>query len=465
MSAGENPCDAADEGALSPAETRRALWTAAIAWGVFGSAWLSLITGAPFANFARSLGASTFMFGLLSSLPFLGVLTQLSSAYLVEKTGRRRRLFLLCASGQRVIWFAIAALPWAIPETHVGARVGCLLGLVILASALGNAGTPAWLSWLADFVPEQIRGRYLGNRAALGTVTAVVAATAVGWVLDRNSSFTAFTIIFSIAALLGLTDILLLILVREPPMERDTLPWTARDVVVTPLKQAPFRSYLLYAFSETFMFGLAGPFFWLVGLEVLDIGNFWSNFYIMILPMILTAITLPLWGAVCDRFGCKPLLTLGTLMGIAFPACWLTATSSHYHMALTVAAIVAGAFAGAVQVADLSLIFSLTPRRKRSAYIAMVSVSASLGWVVGPALGGAFAQLLKPVQVEVLDRTFVSLHLLILLSVAVRLIHCFLVIPRLPEAPKQTTGALVRHLLFWPLHHVAHLLLRPRLWP
>ncbi len=438
---------------------------AAIAWGVFGSAWLSLITGAPFANFARSLGASTFMFGLLSSLPFLGVLTQLPAAYLVEKTGRRRRLFLLCASGQRAVWFGIAALPWAIPDRYPEARVAVLLALVVLGSGLGNAGTPAWLSWFADFIPEEIRGRYLGNRAALGTVTAVVASVIVGWVLDRSSTFATFSIIFSIAAVLGLTDLLLFLLVREPPMEQDILPWRARNVVSVPLSAAPFRRYLLYALSEAFMFGLAGPFFWLVGLEVLAIGNFWSNFYIMIVPMVITALTLPLWGGICDRFGSKPPLILGTLMSIFFPACWLLATRDHYHTLLAVAAVVAGAFGGAIQSADMSMLFALTPRRNRSAYIAMLSAAASLGWAIGPALGGALAQALKPLQLHAVGRTFGNLHVLMLMSVVVRLVHTIVVIPRLPEEPKQTTGTLVKHLLLWPFHHLANVFPRPRLWP
>ncbi len=241
-------------------------------------------------------------------------------------------------------------------------------------------------------------------------------------------------------------------------MERDILPWRPRNVVAIPLSEPPFRRYLLYALSETFMLGLASPFFWLVGLEVLAIGNFWSNFYIMIVPMVITALTLPLWGGICDRFGSKPPLILGTLMSSAFPACWLFATQQHYHALLAVAAVVAGAFAGAVLSADLSMLFALTPRRNRSAYIAMLSVASSLGWAIGPALGGAIAQSLKPVEFHAIGRTFGNLHVLILISVVVRILHTLFIIPRVPEEPKESTGALVKHLLLWPFHQLANLL-------
>ena len=462
MSSNEGKNEGAVAGALTLAETRRALWVAAIAWGVFGSAWVNLISGAPFVNFARSLGASTFMFGLLSSLPFLGVLMQLASSYWVERTRRRRLLFLTCGTGQRLVWFAVAFIPWIIPERHADARVGALLGLMMLSSALGNTAAPAWLSWFADVVPEEIRGRYLGNRAALATVTAVVTAGTVGWVLDRGSSFRVFAAIFVTAAALGMGDYLLFLLTREIPMEeQEGPPWQLRNVVFGPLSDARFRGYLLYAFSEALMFSIAGPFFWLMGLEVLDIGNLWSNVYVMIVPMVFTALTLPMWGSVCDRFGSRPLVALGTLVSIVFPVCWMLATRTHYHVLLGVAAVLGGSFGAAVQVADMNMLFSMTPRRNRSAYLAMLSVAASLGWVVGPSLGGTIAQVLKPVQLHLAGRTFVNLHFLMGISILARLLHVLLVVPRLPEQPKETTGGLVRHLVTWPFQRIASSWSRP----
>jgi len=349
-----------------------------------------------------------------------------------------------------------------IPDRYQDARVGTLLGLVILSSTLGNAGTPAWLSWFADMVPERIRGRYLGNRAALATVTAVVASGTVGWVLDRNSSFPVFTAIFAIAAVLGVTDLMLFLLVRETPMAGDQQRLQLGSVIMGPLRNRPFRGYLLYALSEALMFGIAGPFFWLMGLEVLDIGNFYSNLYIMMVPMVFTALALPLWGNVCDRFGSKPLVTLGTVMSIIFPVCWLLATGERYHTLLAVSAIVGGAFGAAIQVADMNMLFSLTPQRTRSAYIATLSVAASLGWVVAPSVGGAVAQALRSVHVHFAGRTFVNLHFLMVISIAARLLHVLLVVPRLPEEPKQTTGALIQSLCCWPWERIKSMLWRPQ---
>ncbi len=440
---------------LSPAETRRALLVAAIAWGVFGSAWMNLIGGAPFVSFARKLGASTFVFGLLNSVPFLGVLAQLPAAFIVERMRRRKPVFLVCGMTQRSLWFLAAVIPWAIPHQYGDLRVGALLALLVLSSTLGNAGNPAWMSWFTDFVPVQIRGRYLGNRAALATLTGVTTAGIAGLVLDRTSSFTVFTVMFCIAALLGIMDIVLFFFVRETAMpQREGPPWQLRSVVSEPLGNPAFRRYLIYAFSESFMFGIAGPFFWLMALEDLKVGTFWSNFYIMIVPAVCTALVLPLWGSACDRFGSRPLVKVGTFMTIIWPICWLFATHTHFHTALAVSAVIGGVFSAGVQIGDMNLLMTLTPRVNRSAHIAMLSVSASLGVAAATGIFGAVAQALQGMNVVIAGRGFGNFHLLMVVSLAARLLHVFLIVPRLPEEPKATTVALVSHLLGWPVRRL-----------
>lgn len=449
---------------LSQAETRHALLTAAIAWGIFGSAWASMVTGAPFVTFARTrLEVSTFVFGLLSAVPFLGVLAQLPGSYWVERWRQRKRLFMTTNAGNRLVWLLVAALPWAIPGQHGDLRVAALVVLMLVGSSLGHMGTPAWFSWFADMVPERIRGRYLGNRAALATVTAIAVSATVTWVLDRDSSFRTFTILFSLAALLGLTDILLFWTVREPPMPpRRGEPWRLRDVVLEPLRDRPFRGYLLYAWSEAFMFGISGPFFWLIGLEFLGIGNFWSNLYIMLVPMVFTAMALPVWGGLCDRFGSRPLVALGTLVSIIFPVFWVLARPAHYHGLLGTAAVVGGLFAAAIQVGDMNMLFSLTPRENRSSYLAVLALASSSAWAVAPTLGGAVAQALKPIQLHVLGLTLNNLHLLMLVSTLARLSHLLFIIPRLPERKSRSLSELARHLVGAPLRYGSRLFTSPR---
>src|SRR3954453_5572371 len=72
---------------------RRTLGLVTLAW-VFGSVWATATGGAPLTLFAHSLGATEFQFGLLSALPFVASLIQMPASALIERTGRRRCIFL-----------------------------------------------------------------------------------------------------------------------------------------------------------------------------------------------------------------------------------------------------------------------------------------------------------------------------------------------------------------------------------
>jgi MFS family permease len=62
-----------------------------------------------------------------------------------------------------------------------------LLALALLlftGSFFGNLSGPAWMSWMADFVPLKIRGKYFGLRMRIGTVVGLLSASIAGLVLD-----------------------------------------------------------------------------------------------------------------------------------------------------------------------------------------------------------------------------------------------------------------------------------------
>jgi MFS family permease len=153
----------------------------------------------------------------------------------------------------------------------------------------------------------------------------------------------------------------------------------------------------------------------------------------------------------CERFGAKPLVRLGTLATLIYPVLWVLASPHHYHLLLATPAVIGGLFGAAIYTADLTMMYSLTPRDSRSAYMAMLMLATNLGWAIAPTIGGAIAQALKPVVVRVAGLTFTNLHLLMFISIVVALLHVLLVIPRLPEPQAAPTRAVIRHLLRRPL--------------
>src|SRR4051794_4516868 len=138
---------------------RRELWRVTFAW-VLGSVWLTAISGTPNTNFARSLHASEFQFGVMAALPFIASLIALPASFLTEATGKRKRIFLWGSYFQRLMWVPIGILPVLMVKWYGQgqglAAMRLFLSLMFIMHAGGTLGGTAWVSWMADVVPARV---------------------------------------------------------------------------------------------------------------------------------------------------------------------------------------------------------------------------------------------------------------------------------------------------------------------
>src|SRR3982751_6071315 len=148
-----------------------------LSW-VFGSVWQTAIGGAPFSLFARELRASAMQIGILAALPFLASLVSMPASLLTERTGARKKIFLISLYTQRLLWIPIAIVPlWMLSHGHSHASaVLIFMAMILLMHGAGAVGGPGWLSWMADIVPDRLRGKYFSRRRQWGIVSAIPAA-------------------------------------------------------------------------------------------------------------------------------------------------------------------------------------------------------------------------------------------------------------------------------------------------
>lgn len=95
----------------------------------------------------------------------------------------------------------------------------------------------------------------------------------------------------------------------------------------------------------------------------------------------------PFWGKLSDRMGRRPIL-LFCLVGEAFS--YLLFAWARSLEWLFVARILAGLFGASISTAS-AYISDITPPNERSKGMALIGAAFGLGFVVGPALGGALA--------------------------------------------------------------------------
>ena len=102
---------------------------------------------------------------------------------------------------------------------------------------------------------------------------------------------------------------------------------------------------------------------------------------------LLQLVAIPFWGGLSDRIGRRPVLIVGLVGSTASYVLFAFAGS---YAALLVSRIVAGAMGATICVAQ-AYIADITPPERRAHVLGMLGAAFALGFIVGPALGGALS--------------------------------------------------------------------------
>ena len=154
--------------------------------GAMANVWANLIAGIFFIYFGNRIGMTPFEWGLMGSITWLMLLSELLSAALTQRVGHRKRLWFICALVDRSLRFfgilaALVLWRWY-GWTHAG---WVMIGAIGMATFVGAMAGPPWLSWLADLIPEKEHGEFWGRRSAWMSLSVLVAAVPAGIVMDQ----------------------------------------------------------------------------------------------------------------------------------------------------------------------------------------------------------------------------------------------------------------------------------------
>jgi len=125
----------------------------------FNAVNFQITCGAPMVLYAKALGGSATIIGIVAALAPLMTILQLPTAYFIPKIGYKG-FVLLGWTSRAVMLFLLALLPMVsfldLP-TQVALMLGCLSAFTILR----GVSTGAWLPWLTALVPEAARSTFL----------------------------------------------------------------------------------------------------------------------------------------------------------------------------------------------------------------------------------------------------------------------------------------------------------------
>src|SRR6266403_1374067 len=203
-----------------------------------------LVLSSPMVLYAKALGASATVLGIIAGMMPLLVIFQIPAANYIARVGFKR--FVYAGWGTRVMFiFAMALVPLTGGFLDGRNRLGLMLVLLFCFNLSRGISSSAWLPWITALVPPGLRGKYLSRDAAVQNlcsfITFLIAAVCLSDHSSRGNSPLAivseprpwqFAILFTFSALMGAVS--LSFLKRIPDAEVAELSESASQAGDTP---------------------------------------------------------------------------------------------------------------------------------------------------------------------------------------------------------------------------------------
>ncbi|HLD35634.1 MAG TPA: MFS transporter [Planctomycetota bacterium] len=459
---------------FSPQQRRSSL-NLSIWDGVFAQ-FHAVIAGGPLiiVYLSAYLKTSTdFRWSYLSAIPPLAGIIQLFSAYWLQSNMHLRKPFtIITANISRFAWLFIAAIPFLFPENKAIALFFMVYIIINLSMAMaGNS----WISWMADAIPAQLRGRYFSRRNLLCTLVnplGIVAGKlydffkgnysaqligafsfAAPAFMDKEQSiiFILAGIGFIIAVFAGaLPSMIFLIKQPEPPyvkpVPKDT-PEASNDKVSIwdatreILKNNDLKKLFLVMIIWHIVNGFSAPFwgpFRLLDLRMSVTSLSVCDLFLAPLSVILSLL---FWGKIIDRFGNKTVI-LFTLYVTAFHPLFYVVSNPNFTALIYLDAISSGLMWSGFSIAILNIQLSFFPKHGRVMYFALYTAIVGVVYTIPMFISMGAVKLL-------VGHRFLSLPAIpiVLWLVSIGRFSCLLWFARINDPKEKPMSQLVWHLI------------------
>lgn len=422
-------------------EVYRGLRTSIMA-GFLGMSWFAIVSGVPITMLMECLSGSGVLIGLIVTIQQLTMFVQIPSALFFERLSSRKKLWGIVAITHRFIWFAPAIIPYFFADTPLVAAT-ILLICIGASSLLGQTSGPMWQNWMADLIPKKISGRFWGIRQSIVTFSFLLATWVSGKILDffpdprhTGGSYMGFTIVFAFAALLGISDVSIHMLVPEPKHGTYKKHFNIINRIMDPLKNSDFRWMTISISLWYLAIGVIGSF----GIVYLkrDFNFSYTQLSFLVVSASLGPVIFGIMnGFMIDKIGAR---TFGAIIMFAAPLLafvWFFLNHStvavslpflnvffipQAFLLLLTANFIGGALGGGMAICQLHMINMLSPKDGRGMAIAMHWSIIGLMSASGPLIGGLimdyFAQ--NPINLKIYSGIpFSFFHVLILIYIII----------------------------------------------
>ena len=331
---------------------------------------------------------STTAIGAMGSIPFVGNFLQIFVSPLLLRWRPPKTVTVCAASLHLASWVAFGFMLPLLPRQSPARAALWILGWFFVSSLFGAVAGISWSTWIEEWVPARIRGKFFGRRNQFTQFSTVVFLTLSGWVLFRwDYSVAAFQAVIFGSAFLRVFS--LRWQWRSPTRPHRPAPPEAGSLGFQLDELLGARSFLVFVLFGTvwsFAANCFGPFYSVfmfdrVGFSALDVG------VVTALSQVGGALSLPAWGRLLDRYGNKPVMVLSLILWQLSMFLWCFIVPSNRAILYGLWTWIGATSAGFV-LGQFMILLRLIPARARRLAIGVNLAASSLVAAVAPVLGG-----------------------------------------------------------------------------
>lgn len=327
--------------------------------------------------------------GLMSAMPFLANFFQIFTASAIARWRPPQIVTVTAASLHLALWIAFGVFLPFIPRADPAAAARWLILWFFVSSCFAAVAGVTWNSWVQEWVPARLRGKYFSRRNASLQFSTLAFLFLAGWTLAHwDYAIPAFQAIIAVSALVRIASLYWQWIAPTRQLPQARAPAISFGAQLQVLLGA--RSFLLFVgFGAVWSFSANcfGPFYHVFMFEQLG----FSAFDVGILSTLTAlggALALPAWGRLLDRFGNKPVMTFALICWQLQNFLWCIVTPANRHLlygmwvfgGLTSACFILGQF---------TLLLRLLPVEAKHLAIGFNLAVTSLVAAIAPIVGGA----------------------------------------------------------------------------
>jgi MFS family permease len=370
-----------DWAATQSADTRRNLrwfW----ADGLFATASDS-ITLTFFTLYLLAIGVSGAQIGLLNSLTNLSAaLILLPGALMVERFGHRKELTVWFGGGiARFMLVVLALLPLGMAGKGL---IWAVMGVSIIRSITGNLAFPAWMSFTADVVPIEGRGRYFSTRNLATSAASMLVTYLAGEWITRSGSLAAYQIAILVSFALGMVSTYSFNRIRDPRPDHQTAnSFTLRSAIADLRASPAFLALCGVAAVWNFSINISGPFFSVYMSQNLNLTATMIGMS-SIVPGITKILTQRKAGELADRLGARNIQAALMFVIPILPFAWIFI---HTYAQVLLIQALSGVLWGTFELVSFNVLLSMLPQNLQARYSAIYQIIIALAFSGGAVLG------------------------------------------------------------------------------